>query len=421
VACCVLLLVYTCKKTSVYTNIIDGSPCLTEVSHHVEDDDEGDDGGEQHVVVRPSSQGLLAELEQTAVEVIPNRKRRRRDDEENNDDEPATVKILNNDKRSKYDKVMEKGNARTAAAFQVEVKKPAFAEFDDEEPDDAFLHAALAKARRLRKLKEMASPVTKGAEAVAKAVQIANAKQKPLENNTGVIFAIDETREFTRALRAREEQVERQKAKKAAKMTPDVSVAKEEQEIKDLPMDDPREEEVNMEELAKEIKEDDVGFEGTTASVIPVGRGLSNVLAMLKHTGEIAGKNAKEEMRGRAKDKRTYEDYETLDLKKVVRIGSRATDKDLEFAHREITLDYRDEHGRLLTRKEAYRNLCYQFHGHGSNKKNQERKLRQIAREQAETRLASAEVGEGKAGSGSLGALKATQRATGKAFVIHKT
>jgi U4/U6.U5 tri-snRNP-associated protein 1 len=388
---------------------------------HIDDDDEDDDGGEQPVVVRPTSQGLLAELEQTAVEDMPNRKRRRRNDEENDDDEPAPVEIINNDKRSKYDKVMEKGNARTAAAFKVEAKKPAVPDVDDEEPDDAFLHAALAKARRLRKLKEMALPVAKGAEAVAQAVQIANTKQEPVENVTGVIFAIDETREFTRALRAREEQVERQKAKKAAKMTPEVSVMKEEPEIQDVPMDDPLEEEVNMEELAKEVKEDDGGFEGTTANVIPVGRGLSNVLAMLKHTGEIAGKNAKEEMRGRAKDKRTYEDYETLDLKKVVQIGSRATDKDLEFANREITLDYRDEHGRLLTRKEAYRNLCYQFHGHGSNKKNQERKLRQIEREQAETRLASGQVGEGKAGSGSLGALKATQRATGKAFVIHKT
>jgi U4/U6.U5 tri-snRNP-associated protein 1 len=164
-------------------------------------------------------------------------------------------------------------------------------------------------------------------------------------------------------------------------------------------------------------------IEGTTASTVSVGRGMSNVLSMLRRTGEITGKTAgKEELRGRAKDKRTYDDYEALDLSKVVKIGRNATDKDKEFANREIKLEYRDEHGRLLTRKEAYRNLCYQFHGHGSGKKNEERRLRQIAREQAEARVASGQVGDDTgAPTGVMGALKATQRATGKAFVVHKT
>ncbi|KAI2507649.1 SART-1 family protein [Fragilaria crotonensis] len=114
--------------------------------------------------------------------------------------------------------------------------------------------------------------------------------------------------------------------------------------------------------------------------------GMAGVLAMLRHTGEISGRNAgREELRGRAKDERTYEDYAPLNLKEVVRIGKGATDKDRELASREIKLDYRDEHGRLLTRKEAYRNLCYQFHGHGSSAKNEERRLRQIEREQSGT------------------------------------
>jgi U4/U6.U5 tri-snRNP-associated protein 1 len=139
---------------------------------------------------------------------------------------------------------------------------------------------------------------------------------------------------------------------------------------------------------------------------------------MLRHTGDISGRNAgREEMRGRAKDERTYDDYEPLNLAKVVRIGPNATEKDREFASREIKLDYRDEHGRLLTRKEAYRNICYQFHGHGSGTRNQEKRLRQIEREQAEARVASQQA----SGAGSLGALKATQKATGKAFVVHKT
>ena len=55
--------------------------------------------------------------------------------------------------------------------------------------------------------------------------------------------------------------------------------------------------------------------------------------------------------------------------------------KDVEFANRGINLEYRDEHRRLLIRKELYRNLCYAFHGYGSSKNNQERKVKQIDRE----------------------------------------
>ena len=82
-------------------------------------------------------------------------------------------------------------------------------------------------------------------------------------------------------------------------------------------------------------------------------------------------------------------------------------------ARRAIKLEYRDKHGRLLTPKEAYRDLSYHFHGYGSGKRKEEKKLEQIAREQAETRLAAQAT--------SLGALQATQKATGKAYVVHKT
>ncbi len=64
--------------------------------------------------------------------------------------------------------------------------------------------------------------------------------------------------------------------------------------------------------------------------MVPVGWGLGHVLDMLKQTGEITKKHAgKEVMRGRAKDERNYDDYETADLKKVVQIDPRtATTKD---------------------------------------------------------------------------------------------
>jgi U4/U6.U5 tri-snRNP-associated protein 1 len=72
--------------------------------------------------------------------------------------------------------------------------------------------------------------------------------------------------------------------------------------------------------------------------------------------------------------------------------------------------------GRLLTRKEAFRDLSYQFHGYGSGKRKEEKKKEQISREQAEARQAA----DGKE-AGTFGAVKNIQKATGKAFIIHKT
>lgn len=74
-------------------------------------------------------------------------------------------------------------------------------------------------------------------------------------------------------------------------------------------------------------------------------------------------------MRGRAKDERTYDDYEQLNLNEVVKLDANGDrpDKDIEYANKEVKLEYRDDFGRLLTRKEAFRQLCYQFHGHGKH------------------------------------------------------
>ena len=379
---------------------------------------------EEELEINQPTGSILDELEQTAL--TSNKKRKRRD---GNDDEDSHLTIAETvadaaKRRARFDEIMEKGNEQSAAAFKPLIKETTSAgtlDQEEEEPDDNFLNEALAKARRLRKLRELSTP--RGADAIAQAVLDSKAVGKNSEEGTsesGVDFTVDETLEFTRALRAREDLDERRRAKKQLKtgLAPTEKTQRVDEKVDHI-VDDTGPEE--LEELAKQIQEDDnepieMGIDGTSTDA-PVGRGMAGVLAMLRHTGEISGRNAgREELRGRAKDERTYEDYAPLDLKEVVRIGKGATDKDRELASREIKLDYRDEHGRLLTRKEAYRNLCYQFHGHGSSAKNEERRLRQIEREQSEARLASRQA----SGAGSLGALKATQKATGKAFVVHK-
>jgi U4/U6.U5 tri-snRNP-associated protein 1 len=222
------------------------------------------------------------------------------------------------------------------------------------------------------------------------------------------VFETDETSEFTRALRARSAQSSRTAAAKKKLDNPDKVESSGETVVEDVEMTDAGDEKVDLHELSKDIKDDVL----PTSSAHRLGRGVGSVLEMLK--SDLTQKHAgKEILRGRAKDERTYEDYEPLNLGEVVRIDERtATKADRELAKREIKLEYRDKHGRLLTRKEAYRELCYKFHGHGSGKRKEEKKLQQIAREQAEARLVQE--------SATMGALQATQKATGKAFVIHK-
>lgn len=402
-----------------------------------------------------SGNTLLSKLEETAkVDESSNFQKRRRNDDMADDevmqassdhslgnrenDLQRQQKIETN--RYNYDKIMEKGNERTRDAFAT-VKVAKEEDFVDDEPDDSFLNAALAKARRLNRLREMNKTSSTGAAAVAEAVKSSSVESENTKESSGVSFSIDNAREFSKAIRARTQQKERVLQKQKVENSPQNDGPVESAEIaletsntttnkvvkveEDVDNDEEMED-LDMEELAKEIKEETLqpGFDGSTGGPLGVGRGLSSFVSMLKTTGEITGKHGgTEELRGRAKDERNYDNLKPMDLSKVVAIGRNATDKDKEFANREIKLDYRDKHGRLLTQKEAYRELCYQFHGHGASKKKEEKRLRQIQREQAEARMASGQVSAARDGTtvGTLGALRATQKATGKAFVVHKT
>eukprot|EP00977_Amphora_coffeiformis_P014525 scaffold4079_cov167-Amphora_coffeaeformis.AAC.21 len=398
----------------------------------VESDDEDKEEEVSPSIIASKKKSLADELEESAPAPVVGRKRRRQVDDSDDEDQTGDgIKSMDTaEKRAKFEAVMEKGNERTKAAFS---KPKRVVARDDEEPDDAFLNAALAKARRLNRLKQLSQKDLRGADAVAQALE-QSGQIKPegitstgTSGGSGIKFSINDTREFTLALRAKKEQEQRDRSKKDAGLVKDAPIKREDVVVKTEP-DGPEpmtveeeEEVIDMNELAKEVKDDEPTstdlFNGGTASI---GKGLGGVLQMLRQTGEISRKNAgREEQRGRAKDERTYEDYEPLDLSKVVRIDERnANEKDRDLASREIKLEYRDEHGRLLTRKEAFRDLSYQFHGYGSGKRKEQKKMKQIAREQAEQRVASR---QGTAEGGMLGALKATQKVSGKAFVVHKT
>jgi U4/U6.U5 tri-snRNP-associated protein 1 len=400
----------------------------------VDSDDSEDDGGKDSEPIRPPTESNDADAEMI------------------DKDETIKDETMQQTRKNKFHSIMEKGNQRSQAVFQSRNQEnekrnaPMVVTEDfDEVDDDAFLSAAISKARRLRRLRELnadnkgdlAGVEAKGANAVVqalKSIEMNRNKAKLVENDSGKItFELGTTKEFTRALRA--QPVKQDDPKNAESKVVSVSVPVSDSEdahvVSKMPVEvvsieetekDENENHQTLEELADQVEEDsgNAGAFESTESAVGVGRGMSAFLGMLKQTGEVAGKSAgKEELRGRAKDEKTYDDYAPLDLKKVVKIDTtdlrgRPHEKDVELANREVKLEYRDDHGRLLTRKEAYRQLCYQFHGHGSSKRNEEKRLQQIEREQAER---SANNGI----SGTLGALKATQKATGKAFVLHKT
>lgn len=103
-----------------------------------------------------------------------------------------------------------------------------------------------------------------------------------------------------------------------------------------------------------------------------VGSGMAATLALLRKTGDLRETRV-ERQAGRANDTRDRNVDEELKVKDGVK------------------LDYRDEFGRLLTKKEAFRLLSYKFHGHEPGKKKKEKRLKQLKEELEAQKMLSGE------------------------------
>ncbi len=64
----------------------------------------------------------------------------------------------------------------------------------------------------------------------------------------------------------------------------------------------------------------------------------------------------------------------------------RAKDKAVGTSHEGVKLEYRDEYGRALTQKEAFRQMNYRFHGFGPGKKKQEKRIKKLKEEYERTK-----------------------------------
>ena len=169
--------------------------------------------------------------------------------------------------------------------------------------------------------------------------------------------------------------------------------------------DDDEEEEEEEEDISTSM----LGMKSSSS------RGMAGILSMLKSTGDLSSNNkVREEMHGRANDEKTYEDFN--DSRDFVNLDERtATDKDKKMASKSVNLEYRDEQGRLLTRKEAFRQLCYQFHGFGSGRKKEEKRMGRL------NDAKGGRKGKKTEGKDTMGQMKKTMAATGRAFVVHRT
>mgnify|MGYP006088497375 CR=1 FL=1 len=322
----------------------------------------------------------------------------------------------------------------------------------DLDNEDEELKAALAKAKRLKRLKEMSSRSSNDSSndnsnissklSAASAQTIPNAAScRAAAGDVGaVVFETDTTQEFATRLMSRKAQQEQEEEEEEeyraigvgpVEPKPKPKRRKRGSSVGSCMQVDVENEGESLSELVNDFEnaiekeegqnsdsdDDDDDWGGASGMASNNRRGMAGVLGMLKTTGELSkGQGGKEELRGRSKDVKTYDDYKELDLKSVVRIDSKtATDKDKMIANKQINLEYRDDHGRLLTRKEAFRQMSYQFHGHGSGKKKEEKRLEAIRNEEKEKKAAR------DGNKGTMGALKKTQEITGKAFVVHRT
>ncbi|KAI3837407.1 hypothetical protein MKW92_002554, partial [Papaver armeniacum] len=219
--------------------------------------------------------------------------------------------------------------------------------FGDEDDD---LYKSIEKARKLALRKQN---VATGAQAVASAI---TASDKSVENQTReaevtqdnkVVFT--ETEEFVWGLQFDE---------KAHKQEGEDVIMMEEEEI---PKSSDQEKiELHTSGLIETKDSNEEKEEIVPAAIFheaAVGKGLSGVLQFLKGRGAL---EETVELGGRNMDKKKY---------KQLGIRSKSEPK-------EIQIDRRDEFGRIMTPKQAFRVISHDFHGIRPGKKKQEKYIK---------------------------------------------
>ena len=252
-----------------------------------------------------------------------------------------------------------------------------------EDEDDAELRAALDRARRLKSEKPTGEA---GAAALAARVK-EEAPEETAEPTDALVFT--STTEFTARLRARLEER---------------AQAKEEKTSEDVVMEEaPPSDDESVEAAEAEARGELVDF----LHKQPLARdGMAATMGLLRQTGDVQTQHVEASI-GRARDRRDFKSdgTSTDDMAEAQRLAAQNAD----IAFKPIKLEYRDADGKLLTRKEAFRQMCHKFHGKGPGKKKTEKFAAREAERQRSIKMS--------AGAGSLSILQHAQQRTGQAYV----
>ncbi|KAG3108983.1 hypothetical protein PI125_g11333 [Phytophthora idaei] len=357
----------------------------------------GDDG---------DAASLVAQLEQEALQTGTSASKDRGKRKRTRPDEDAEEE----DNLLRFQEAREKANAVASEALAASKKKIKRRVIDDSElVDDAAaiemeLGASLARARQLTRQQTQNQVQTTNEDRIAQLVSQTISQEedttiavstdsagdvvmdgttnnKPVGHVFGEIgtaantVVFNEATDFETRLRdAMEKRAAQFQA--AAEVTtvppvlltdkPQQTAVVEEQEQEESMEIEEKKEENNSED--EETKENEVWGEDQPL----VGTGMGATLALLRKTGDLRQTRV-ERQAGRANDTRDRNFEDDLRIKNGVK------------------LDYRDEFGRLLTKKEAFRMLSYKFHGHEPGKKKKEKRLRQLKEELEAQKMLSGE------------------------------
>lgn len=320
------------------------------------------------------------------------------------------------------------------------------------EVDDEDLQSQLAMQRRAALKKRKRMDAAELARQLREDSEAAAADAPDGEDDDGGLV-IDETREFVSHLRREESESEVEQESKnrvAVKREP----SEEQDEVKDVHMTNDNEATVNggrntpspTPEEHQHTTSTGLDEEETTSS-------LGSVAAMLRKRGLISA-NASAESSARAEHDRKYADFLAANRSLITEFDARARaerEQDRasgvlnnmsqaqrqEYARKEnekreaylaqlqaqhfsanyrpeVQLSYKDEHGRQLGQKEAFKHLSHMFHGKGSGKGKLEKRLKKIEdekRREAKSMLDQAD------GQGMGGVMREQERRRGQAGV----
>ena len=290
--------------------------------------------------------------------------------------------------------------------------------------DDDDLQASLALQRRAAlKKRKKTKPEDLARQLKEEAITAADKMDEEPDNDGGLV--IDETTEFVAGLeRAKDDEDNRPRPKKARSVTPQPDIKAEAPESSDEEMGGMLNDTQSPSTSAR------LKRETSTPAAVPgmtdtglddeqtISGGIGGTLSMLKQRGLVTQR--KEDLvaallqdadylrskrqreidfdrrarvqreRDRASGKldhmsaRDREDYAHRQNQAKAQMESRAMEDVIAKKYKpNVSLKYIDEHGRAMSQKEAFKHLSHQFHGKGSGKQKTEKHLKRIEDERS--------------------------------------